>query len=65
MAQEFNNDEPEEIIITGDGKENTSSDGKGTKEGSGNDSDSDGGGAKVDKDAPEEGDKKEGRVFLY
>ena len=60
MAQEFNNDEPEEIIITGDGKENTSSDGKGTKEGSGNDSDSDGGGAKVDKDAPEEGDKKEG-----
>lgn len=60
MAQEFNNDEPEEIIITGDGKENTSNDGKGTKEGSGNDSDSDGGGAKVDKDAPEEGDKKEG-----
>ncbi len=58
MEENFN-DEPEEIIITGDGKESSSSGGKGKEEGSGGDSDSDGGGAKVDKDAPEEGEKKE------
>lgn len=59
MAEEFNNDEPEEIIITGDGKESSSTGGKGKEEGSGGDSDSEGGGAKVDKDSPEEGEKKE------
>jgi hypothetical protein len=57
--EEFNSDEPEEIIITGDGKESDSTGGKSKKEGADGDSDSDGDGAKVDKDAPEEGEKKE------
>lgn len=56
---EHDNNEPEEIIITGDSKEDSSSGGKGKNEGSGGDSDSDGGGTKIENEAPEEGEKKE------